>query len=160
MKAKSLLFIGFVALVALASCGKDKLETTPALEFKSINLSDMRQRDLLEIIFDFRDKEGDIDSAFVEVTIINEALVGSPDAEPFELRNKVPEFPGNKTGELAIRGTRFDNGEPVPAGYVNLIPISSSNDNDTVRISLQIKDKKGNTSEKITVPENVVVIKQ
>jgi len=160
MKAKSFLFGGLLTLVALASCDKDKLQTTPVIEFKSMNLTEMHQRDLLEVIFEFRDKEGDLDSSFVEIAIINEAAVGTPDAEPLELKNKIPEFPGTRRGELAIRGTRSDNGNPVPPGYLNIILPSTSHDNDTMRISFQIKDKAGNLSEKITVPQNLVVIKQ
>jgi hypothetical protein len=65
-------YLLIVAISFLAvSCNKDKFTTKPQLKFKSINREDVSKDDVLQIKLSFTDKEGDVDSIYVEQFSIN-----------------------------------------------------------------------------------------
>ena len=95
---KTILFVGFAAL--LAACGKDKFQTVPQVEIKSLSPKNTVLGDVIVLTANVTDKEGDVqDSALfcrkkislanfvVQTDTIRKSLkeLGIPSAQEYQL---------------------------------------------------------------------------
>jgi len=133
-----------ISLLAIG-CNKDKFTTAPQLKFKSLNVEDLRKDDVLQIKLSFTDKEGDIDSIYVEQKSINCAKT------KFHEIKLIPAFPttSNTEGDFLISyGYRVNPAlvepqcEDVPA--------------DSCYFRFAIRDKAGNKSD--TVQTDIFIL--
>jgi hypothetical protein len=148
--------VTFVILVlAVTSCGKDRFESKPRLTLKSQSTSVVPEQGNLRLVFEFEDKEGDVnDTLFFKkerMNIRKEATVRD------SLRLVVPDFPKTQKGEIildlgygdylisAIQAPRENPGE-LPEKY----------ESDSLVLKFVLKDKAGNKSDTVRI-DNVVV---
>jgi hypothetical protein len=141
-------YLPLIALFAITvSCSKDKLETRPTIEIKSINATALPDIADFLINIEFRDKEGDLSNG--QVTYIRNRLNTTPIMNDLAdtVLMTLPEFPKSQTGEFQIR---------INAGFLNERPkgtTTGGENNDTVSFKIFAKDAAGNVSDTIsTVP--------
>jgi hypothetical protein len=145
MKKIPILVLAFVFFV---SCNKDKFNTKPKLEFKSINTNVLQKNAFVEMNLLAYDAEGDLtDTLFVMKRTKNCALSFTNE------KYKMPTFPLEK-----------DLKAPIRVGYTNGIgnnypPIQAPqcNKNDSCIYRFVIKDKAGNVSDTVDSPEFVII---
>jgi len=98
---QKLVFFSLIGLVILVACSKDNIETKPAISIKSIAPSRVPTGVPLEINLSFTDKQGDIDSLFIQKIRVNQWEVPT-----VELTNnliyEIPEFPEKNKGEIRV----------------------------------------------------------
>lgn len=149
-------FVSFFILVfAVTSCGKDRFESKPRLTLKSQSASVVPAQGNLRLIFEFEDKEGDVnDTLFFKkerTNIRKEATVRD------SLRLAIPDFPKTQVGEIildldyddylisAIQAPRENPGE-LPERY----------ESDSLVLKFVLKDKAGNKSDTVRI-DNLVI---
>ena len=82
-----------LALIVFVACSKDKFETTPTIEIKSISPNPLPVNGSLVIDLEYTDKEGDIaDTIFVRKIRINQKKVARTlrDSFPLPIPTDVP----------------------------------------------------------------------
>lgn len=88
-----------ILIFLVVACNKDNIETTPTLKIKSFNPNQVPGNSALEIMLNFTDKQGDIDSLFLKKIRVNK------DQRPTQfdsINYKIPEFPEKAKGEIRI----------------------------------------------------------
>jgi hypothetical protein len=130
------------------ACSKDKYTTRPQLKIKSVNDKFIEPGEILRIILEFTDAEGDVsDSAFIQKVTANCILSDYID------KKLIPDFPIKKDlkGEFLIT-----YGYNIP----DLPPLGQPqcNRNDTCVFRIWVKDNAGNVSD--TVQTETIVIKK
>lgn len=149
MKVKMLYFAVFSMLILAIACSKDKLESIPQLKLKSVNTLTMGRQDVLEILLDVRDKEGDVtDSALIVKEILNELQKNEPQ-QFTNLDYPIPPHPSTTKMEMGITFSRQDPGVPVGDPFTP--------ENDTVVFHIKVRDKAGHYSEVLTTPKIVIL---
>ena len=135
------LFISF-------SCSKDKYTTKPQLKIKSVNDKFIEPGEVLRIVIEFTDAEGDVsDSAFIQKVTSNCILSNYTD------KRLIPDFPIKKDlkGEFQITyGYNVTDVQPLGQPQCNR--------NDTCVFRIWVKDNAGNVSD--TVQTETIVIKK
>ena len=136
-------FLISIFILLLASCGKDKFNTTPSLKYESVN-NNVFGRNQGDIVFtlSFTDAEGDLtDTLFVVKVEPN--CVNSGFTAPYPL----PEFPTgkNQSGDII-----------VTFGYNDISPKCFPR-NDTAVFKFVLKDKAQHVSD-TAVSEPIVII--
>ena len=142
-----------LALFAVISCGKDKYTTKPQIKIKSVTPPEMTRDDVLSILLEFTDKEGDItDSMYLAKQILNENQKGT--VQEFQVINiKLPFYPKAIQGEMEIRFARkIGFGVPLMSD-----PLTSQN--DTVKFFVAVRDARGNWSDTVVTQNPIVIIK-
>ena len=131
------------------ACGKDSFNSKPSLEFLSTAGNDLEQGDLLQINLMVRDKEGDIsDTLFVE------SFTRRCPNSIRMLKPPMPEIPPKANLEAKISLNylvNVANGE-YPTWTLDLCRFS-----DTLEMSFWIKDKAGNISDTIKLPQPIII---
>src|SRR5215217_5476596 len=132
-------FVAFSAFVLLlVACNKDKFETKPHLEIKSVNTHELAFNQALLVTFEFTDKEGDVSDSFFIVRQrlnIHDPVLLNP------LPYKIPNFPNTMKGEIEVN-LGFQNELTL-----NLPPIRipgsnpQQNEPDTMVLKFVAKDK-------------------
>jgi len=123
----------------IISCTKNKFTTAPQLKFKSMNIKDVYQGDILQIKLSFTDKEGDLTG----LLYVNQFSISCPKTK-FENDKAVPAFPttSNIEGEIL-----------VSYGYrVNPVLVEPQCEDvklDTCYFKFVLKDKAGNKSDTV-----------
>ncbi|NII27252.1 hypothetical protein HB364_19340 [Pseudoflavitalea sp. X16] len=143
-------------LLALA-CGKDKLETKPSIEIKSMSGDMIPVNGNLAITLKFNDKEGDVDSLYVQRIRLNKEKDppgGRTPPDFFHLQ--VPEFPEKSTGEILLNFAY--------SGYLAdaITPRDDPNSPtgklaDSIAFRFALMDKSDHTSDTITTAQIVVI---
>jgi hypothetical protein len=137
-----------LALTILFACSKDKFTTKPQLKVKSVNDNFIEPGEILRIIIEFTDAEGDVsDSAFIQKVTAN--CINSNYTD----KRTIPDFPVKKDlrGEFQI--TYGYNVQGIPA-----LGQPQCNRNDTCVFRVWVKDNGGNVSD--TVQTETIVIKK
>ncbi len=147
MKTIPALLVGSIALLVFA-CSKDKFETKPRIEVRSINTLELAQNQTLSIRLDYFDKEGDLSEGdFFAAKLRLNALplgTGHPDlVDTFYYT--LPEFPERDKGEITLQ-----------LEYNRLK--ESLSENDTVMFRLAVRDKEGNESDTISTEQIVILL--
>lgn len=143
-------------LVAVVACDKDKFQTKPQIQLKSQNTSTVDANESLRLVIEFTDKEGDVnDTLYIKKERLNRRKVATlRDSMDF----KVPDFPTRTLAELMVN-LEYEN---HLKSAVNAPRIPGSNpavfEPDTLNIKFVLKDKAGNKSDTLTVP-NIIVIR-
>ncbi|WEK38195.1 MAG: hypothetical protein P0Y53_11875 [Candidatus Pseudobacter hemicellulosilyticus] len=134
------ILIGFVL-----SCGKDKLETKPSLKLKGTSGNHVAQGQQFFIIyFDYADKEGDIDSLWVKKIRHNERQITTI-RDSFWITLPSLQVPKSE-GEMEIR---LNEEEYVAA-------VSPNGEPDSLTFKFVLKDKAGNTSDTVNLPDIII----
>jgi len=147
----------FVAISAfvllLAACSKDKFETKPHLEIKSVNTKEVAFNEPFNVTFEFTDKEGDVSDSFF---IVRQRLNARDPQTLNPLPYKIPDFPNTMKGEIEVN-LSYQNELTL-----NLPPIRipgsnpQQNEPDTMILKFVAKDKGGNFSDTAVV-DNIIV---
>ena len=131
--------VSFVIL--LVACGKDKFQTTPKIEVKSLSSKEIRQGEILTIRLNYFDKEGDLSKGLLtyirvrtnKTPIPNPGANDKADTIPIQL----PEVPVKNTGEISLT---FD---------YNFLDEDPGR-NDTMFFKFTVQDTEGNKSDTIS----------
>jgi hypothetical protein len=146
--------LSLVLIVTLiVACGKDKFETKPTIEIKSISPNPVPINSSLVIELDYTDKEGDIaDSLFVRKIRINQKKVASTLRDSFYLP-----LPGDapEKNKGTIKLTLDYQGYVISASNPGAPPNAAP---DSIIFRFALRDKAKNTSD--TVESNLVVVKR
>lgn len=142
----AILFLSFTVLVM--ACGKDKFETKPLIEVRSINTKELPQNATLKIVLDYFDKEGDLGTGafFAEKIRLNQLPLGSSSnnsADSFFYN--LPDFPPRDKGEIAFE-----------LEYSRLK--ESLVENDTLIFRFAVSDKEGNKADTIYTEQVVILM--
>jgi len=139
-----------LSIITLIACDKDKFQTKPNIEIKSLSTKEVpAQNGIMNIRLTFTDKEGDIGRGVL--TYIRVRTNGTPIPDPNNndkidtIRTPVPDFPAKNTGEMDVY---FDY------NFMNEDPIR----NDTMYFKFTVMDLDGNSSDTISSP--LVVARQ
>lgn len=148
------IYIGLgLALLIVTACNKDKFNTKPSLELRSVSSYTAGASDGITFQFNFTDKEGDISNLlYVRKLRINKRVTATV-RDSFALA--VPNFPKKSNGILQ-----------VAMDYQNYLisainPPSSGNppkaENDTLIFKFVLKDEANNISDTVTTDKIVVL---
>lgn len=83
---QKLVLYGSLILFTILGCSKDKFETTPSIEIKSISPGTVPMNGIMTVELEYTDKEGDItDSIFVKKIRINQKKAAKTLRDSFAL---------------------------------------------------------------------------
>jgi len=151
---KTRIWLAVIITFGMLSCGKDKFETKPQLEYLSRNTDIVNPGQALRLNIEFRDKEGDVsDTLFIVRQRLNKK-------GPVQLPASfylIPDFPKTDKGEFEIT---LDYSNDLTTA-LTAIPIPGSGtpakkEIDTLRIKILARDLGGNKSDTLVV-DNVYV---
>jgi hypothetical protein len=132
--------------VILIACGKNKFETTPKLEIKSISADEIHPGESLRVVLQYFDKQGDLSKgAFTYIRVrTNTIPIPNPTANDKvdTIFTILPEFPDKSQAEIVqtISYNFMDeNPDPLSLGK-----------NDSMYFKFVVTDKEGNTSDTIS----------
>ncbi|HEV8271297.1 MAG TPA: hypothetical protein VGQ04_08310 [Chitinophagaceae bacterium] len=152
---KTRIWLALIITFVMISCGKDKFETIPQLEYKSRNTDIVPVNGSLRLNIEFRDKEGDVnDSVLIVRQRLNKRGAVQLPANPYG----IPHFPTTDKGEFEIT---LDYQFQLITGLAPIrIPGSNpvKNEVDTLRLKIVARDHAGNKSDTLVV-DNVYVIR-
>jgi hypothetical protein len=136
-------------LMIMVACNKDKFQTTPSIEIKSVSTETIQQGENIAFNLEFTDKEGDLGNGefLCILTRINLKPIGSggnPIIDTF--RTALPDFPDKRKGQITYDALGYDNFNGDP------------NDNDSFYIKFAVADAAGNKSD--TISTNLIIAKQ
>ena len=150
---QKLLLYSTLSLLLFVACGKDKFETRPTIEIKSISPNPVPINFPLVIDLEYTDKEGDIaDSLFVRKIRINQKKVGLTLRDSFylQLPGDAPEK--NKgTIRLTLDYQNYVISAQNPGAPPNAAP-------DSLIFRFALRDKAKNTSD--TVDSELIVVER
>ena len=140
-KMRYTIIFSTLLFVILSGCGKDKFDTVPMLEFKSVNTNQLRSGQVLQFTLSFTDKEGDISNKIF-------VLKSSPEcpAEDFTESYNIPDFPASSDQKGEIVLSLGYNANPFP----DISPKCQKDETATFRFV--IKDLAGNVSDTVSSP--------
>jgi hypothetical protein len=143
---KKLLLFAFV-LAVVAACSKDKFQTKPQVEIKSISPDHVAFNTNLRVTLGFNDKEGDVSDT---LTLYRQRL-NRRGLQLDSFHMVVPPFPAADEGEIIVdmNYTTF-----LTVG-LTAIPLGTARENDTLALKFVLRDKAGNRSD--TAKGNVIV---
>ena len=146
MKTHLIICMG-LSIMVLASCDKDKFQTKPSIEIKSLSTKEVpAQNGTMNIRLNYTDKEGDLGKGIL--TYIRIRTNGTPIPNPNNndkidtVRTPIPDFPSKNNGELDIL---FDY------NFMDEDPFR----NDTMYFKITVQDRGGNNSDTISTPSVV-----
>ena len=143
MKTHLIICMG-LSIMVLASCDKDKFQTKPSIEIKSLSTKEVpAQNGTMHVRLNYTDKEGDLGKGIL--TYIRIRTNGTPIPNPNNndkidtVRTPIPDFPSKNNGELDIL---FDY------NFMDEDPFR----NDTMYFKITVQDRGGNNSDTISTP--------
>lgn len=146
---KTIILFVFLFLFTALSCNKDKFQTKPTIEIKSLNTDEVGPGETLEINMEYTDKEGDLSNGILTYIRIrtNSTAIPNPAAndQVDTIFSPIPEFPVKTQGDISLN---------IPYSFMNEDP----GRNDTMFFKITVKDIGNNTSD--TVTTRSVVAKQ
>jgi hypothetical protein len=98
---QKLVFFSLIGLVILIACSKDNIGTKPSIKVKSISPSRVPVGVPLEILLNFTDEQGDIDTLILHKKRINERQVPTVELTD-SIIYQIPEFPEKSKGEIRV----------------------------------------------------------
>lgn len=151
MDMKKIIPFCLLAFVAFA-CSKGKFETKPRLEIKSVSSDIVPLRSGLEVVLEFFDKEGDVDSA---ITIIRNRINRRRAAQTLRdsINYRIPEFPNKSNGEIILSFSyeQLKSANPAPSLGGGLY------ESDSLLYKFILKDRAKNISD--TVSKLIVILR-
>ena len=137
----------FIAIIVLAAaCKKDSFKTKPQISIKSYSSKTIGPGDVMRIVLEYTDKEGDLGNAqlFAAKIRLNQILPPIALRQTDTFRLTLPTFPDKNKGTITFA---LDQG----ALKEHLVQ------NDTIQFRLAVKDAKGNASDTLTSDKIVIV---
>lgn len=131
-----------IALLTFVACDKNKLNTKPSIEIKSVNTTDVLPGGQLVINLNYKDKEGDLGGGLI--TYVRDRLNIKPIQDPASndkadtTRSVLPDFPKTTSGEIELK---------IDGTYMSEDPF----ENDTMNFKIYVTDVAGNTSDTLIV---------
>ena len=143
-------------ILVLAACGKDKFNTKPTLDLKSIEPTQVDLDQNVTIRMEYTDKEGDIsDSVFVSRIRTNQHTTAETNGE---MRFKVPDFTEKSKGELRLN-LQYQFHLKAAITAPNQVGQPYDKEPDSLIFRIVLRDKAGNPSDTLITPQ-VVVFRQ
>ena len=147
---KTIILFAFLFLATALSCSKDKFQTKPSIEIKSLNTHEVLSPDgHLEIRMEYTDKEGDLSDGILTYIRIrtNTRAIPNPgiNDKVDTVFSAIPEFPTTTKGDIFLN---------ISYNFMDEDP----DRNDTMFFKITVKDIKNNTSD--TISTATVVAKQ
>ncbi|SEW27261.1 hypothetical protein SAMN05428988_3840 [Chitinophaga sp. YR573] len=139
---KKMLFLSLFALTAITACKKDSLGTKPVITFKSYSSVPISSSYGLDITFEVKDGDGDIENSFNFAAIYDT----QPTDTAFESR-PMPELDAHKGTKLTAEVVLHLVGTDFPQTGANPIP------KDSVHYLVYIVDDANNHSDTIVTPK-------
>ena len=143
-------YVPFLLLATvLVACDKNKLETTPVIEIKNINTTEVLPGQELVITLLYKDKEGDLGGGLI--TYIRNRLNSKPISDPASndkadtVQRILPNFPKTTSGDIELK---IDN------AFMTEDPF----ENDTMIFKIFVADAANNVSD--TVVTGTVIDRQ
>lgn len=142
-----------LSLVLIAACSKDKFETKPTIEIKSLSSTQIPLQAPLQIDLEFTDKQGDLDSVCLYKVRVNSVVKTERKANVFEW--KLPTFPEKSKGTIRAP---FDYNNDLVAAVTPSTQTDAPNgyEPDTIIFKIVVKDKSGNVSD-TAVTDRIVI---
>lgn len=142
-----------LSLVLIAACSKDKFETKPTIEIKSLSSTQIPLQAPLQIDLEFTDKQGDLDSVCLYKVRVNSVVKTERKANIFEW--KLPTFPEKSKGTIRAP---FDYNNDLVAAVTPSTQTDAPNgyEPDTIIFKIVVKDKSGNVSD-TAVTDRIVI---
>lgn len=137
----------FLAIAAcFLACGKDKFQTKPQIEIKSINGQVLPLNAVMNIHLGFTDKEGDIGQGKLVYSFLRLNKRPLPTGITYldSIQVDIPKFPKESLGEMQL-----------DLKYADLH--KSSIENDTIRLRFVATDKAGHRSDTLTSDKLVIL---
>ena len=144
----SFLIVAIAVCVLIVACGKDKYNTTPQLEFKSVNGSSFPNGSLVSFKFNVTDKEGDI----LDTMWIQKFSIICPDSDtevptPYLL----PNFTTTKHLKVELDvNYGYGAGNSIYVPLDRSLCASNQQRNDSIYFRFWMKDEAGNVSDTVT----------
>jgi hypothetical protein len=139
-----LVLVASTAIILLA-CGKNKFETTPKLEIKSINADEIQPGGTLRVVMEYFDKEGDLSEGILTYIRVRTNTIPIPNPtqndKPDTIFAQLPKFPDKSQAEIVQNITynfMDENNDPLSLGK-----------NDTMYFRFTVTDKEGNASDTV-----------
>lgn len=150
---QKLVVFSSLLLLILFACNKDKFNTIPTLEIKSVSPNPVPLNAPLTIELQYTDKEGDIaDSIFIKKIRLNQRVVRTiRDSFALPLPGDAPEKTKG-TIKLTLDYNSYVISAENPGAPPNAVP-------DTLNIQIKLQDKAKNMSE-IVETGPIVVLRQ
>jgi hypothetical protein len=150
---QKLLLYSTLSLLLFVACGKDKYETKPTIEIKSIGPNPIPLGGNMVVELEYTDKEGDIqDSIFIRKIRINQKKVGLTVRDSFYLP-----LPGDapEKNKGTIKLTLLYQDHLISAQNPGSPPNAAS---DSLIFRFALRDKAKNTSD--TLDTDVIVVER
>ncbi len=137
----------------MVACKKNKFQTKPTLKLTSMNGNVVPAGAVLQLDFEFTDKEGDVNnSLFVQKIRTNKIKVPTI-RDTFSL--PVPEFPKNTKGTIQALldySTHLTSAINPPKD-----PVTGKNQSDTLILKFVLRDRANNVSDTVTTSPVIVL---
>jgi len=136
----------------IAACNKDKVDTKPSLRVKSVSSNVIPVNGDLSINLEFKDKEADLESIFVQKIRQNKRTTPTI-RDTFSL--SVADFPKKSNGDIEMRlfyQLQLLSAERAPANPNSPTQFES----DSLVIRLALRDKGAHVSDTVTTEQIVV----
>jgi len=141
-------------LFFIAACSKDKVESKPSIKVKSLSTNPVPLGGDLSIELEFTDKEGDLQSIFVQKVRINKRVVPTV-RDTFTLN--ISDFPKKQDGNLQIN--LFNQNQLISAqSPPTQVGSPTGFESDSLIIRFALKDKATNVSD--TVATEVIAVQR
>lgn len=139
-----MVLVAFTAFVLIA-CDKNKFETTPKLEVKSINSDEIFPGQNLRVVLNYFDKEGDLSEGILTYIRVRTNTTPIPNPtqndKPDTIWTQLPKFPDKSQAEIVQDITynfMDENNDPLSIGK-----------NDTMYFRFTVQDKEGHQSDTV-----------
>jgi hypothetical protein len=141
-------------LFFIAACSKDKVESKPSIKVKSLSTNPVPLGGDLSIELEFTDKEGDLQSIFVQKIRVNKRVVPTV-RDTFTLN--ISDFPKKQDGNLQIN--LFNQNQLISAqSPPTQVGSPTGFESDSLIIRFALKDKASNVSD--TVATEVIAVQR
>ncbi|HRI22226.1 MAG TPA: hypothetical protein PLA68_14790 [Panacibacter sp.] len=147
---KKLILTVLVTGTIVTACQKDKFNTKPTLEFKSVNSTTIGPGQQLIITLRYTDKEGDV-QGYLYIQRKVDACIADTSGGAKQMPFDVPEK-ANSEGDIVISYSYSPDFTYPPIGEP-----SCPGKNDTCIYRFALKDKAGNISDTLTIPPIVIL---
>ena len=136
------------------ACSKDKVETKPSIKVKSLSTNPVPLGGDLSIELEFTDKEGDLQSIFVQKIRVNKRVVPTV-RDTFTLN--ISDFPKKQDGNLQIN--LFNQNQLISAqSPPTQVGSPTGFESDSLIIRFALKDKATNVSD--TIATEVIAVQR
>ena len=142
---KTKLFTGFILILIITACNKDKFQTTPTIKIKDINSDVITPGGTLKITVQSSDKEGDEGGGVLTYIRVRTSVAIPTNDQADTVNYDIPSFPKTPQKDIQVN---------VDYGFMNEDPLR----NDTMYFKFTLRDVAGNQSD--TVTTKPVVAKQ